>query len=438
MENSEQHINDLFKQKFSEYKPKPPDRVWEGITAVLDSNFTPAWYTTLSAKIAAALVVIALLLGGYWLVSNEQKPANTETGFTTNPISASNDNHISDQDISTSIDKTAVGDNTLLPKTVLTEDTKAVRENDKSETDVVAGSTQSSSFEETISNNLFSEQPEGLAFNNGVPGLMNYKTIVLNNELPPVLISSNASNDNNVDEVKRNKKTLGRWALSLYFAPEFIFNSFDSLTIQNSYALSFEPVYYFNNHWFIRPGLGFQYSRDKGFVKADYVSWDYMGSFDDVVDVTIDSSDGVYTPVYHTEIRDVYDSIRHITISEQTNRYLYLQTSVVFGYHKHTGKFGWSIYAGPSVSFVVLSMQDNPVNDDAHVISLDNNLPVRRSPQYHLKFGAGLDYTIGKNWLVSVEPEYRFYINGINGGGIYNNPLSGLGLRFGFIYTLKR
>jgi hypothetical protein len=110
----------------------------------------------------------------------------------------------------------------------------------------------------------------------------------------------------------------------------------------------------------------------------------------------------------------------------------------VFGYHNHTGKFGWSVYAGPSVSFVLLSKQDNPVDDDANVISLDYNLPVRKSPQYHLKFGLGLDYVIGKNWLVSVEPEYRYYINGIKGGDIYSNPLSGLDIRFGFIYTLKR
>jgi len=448
LENNEQHINDIFKQKFDGYQSKPPDRVWEGIAAALDSDLAPVWYTTLFAKVAAALVLIALLLGGYWLVTDKSKPVNTETGITVNMPTDSiddkrDDNHVLDQDISSTIDKTAVGDNALLPETVSAEDSKSEQRIDKPETVIpetviIISSDQSLLAEETKSNNSLSEQQESSVSNDGPLGFMNYRTIALNNELSPVLISNNVSDDNSVTEVKQSVKTPGRWALSLYFAPEFIFNSFDSLTIQNSYALSFEPVYYFNNHWFIRPGLGLQYSRDKGFVKADYVSWDYMGSFDDVVDVTIDSTDGIYTPVYHTQKRDVYDSIRHLTVSEETNRYLYLQTSVVFGYHNHTGKFGWSIYAGPSVSFVLLSKQDSPVDDDAHVISLDYNLPVRKSPQYHLKFGFGLDYAIGKNWLVSVEPEYRYYINGIKGGDIYSDPLSGMGLRFGFIYTLNR
>ena len=443
MENNEQHINDIFKQKFEGYQSKPPERVWEGIAAALDSDLAPAWYTTLFAKIAAILVVIALLIGGYWLAADKLNTVNTETGLTIDmPIDSiddkRDDNRITDQDVSTAIDKTVVGDNALLPKTISTEDTKPVQKIDKLETVVITSSNQSSLVEETTGNNSLSDQQESSVSNDGSLDLMNYKTIAFNNELPGVMISNKVKDDNSVAEVKQNVKSSGRWALSLYFAPEFIFNSFDSLTIQNSYALSFEPIYYFNNHWFIRPGLGLQYSRDKGFVKADYLSWDYLGSYDDVVDVTIDSSGGVYTPVYHTQTRDVYDSIRHITISEETNRYLYLQTSVVFGYHNHTGKFGWSVYAGPSVSFVLLSKQDNPVDDDANVISLDYNLPVRKSPQYHLKFGLGLDYAIGKNWLVSVEPEYRYYINGIKGGDIYSNPLSGLGLRFGFIYTLKR
>lgn len=443
MENNEQHINDIFKQKFEGYQSKPPERVWEGIAAALDSNLAPAWYTTLYAKIAAALVVIALLIGGYWLVADILNPVNTEAGLTIDlPIDSiddkRDDNHVSDQNISSTIDKTVVGDNALLPETASAEDSKPIQKIDKPETVFMISSEQSTVTEEITSNNSLSEQQEGSAFNNGALDLMNYKTIAFNNELPSVMISNRVSDDNSVTEVKQNVKSLGRWALSLYFTPGFIFNSFDSLTIQNSYALSFEPVYYFNNHWFIRPGLGLQYSRDKGFVKADYLSWDYLGSYDDVVDVTIDSSGGVYTPVYHTQTRDIYDSIRHITISEETNRYLYLQTSVVFGYHNHTGKFGWSVYAGPSVSFVLLSKQDNPVDDDANVISLDYNLPIRKSPQYHFKFGLGLDYAIGKNWLVSVEPEYRYYINGIKGGDIYSNPLSGLDIRFGFIYTLKR
>jgi len=258
---------------------------------------------------------------------------------------------------------------------------------------------------------------------------------LFNPPVKPLVFKTNYENNN--PHAGSGKKQKGKWALGFYFAPEFIADPFDSLTIQNSYAIIVEPVYYFNSHWFIRPGLGLQYSRDKGFVKANYQSWDNLGSYQDVVDVTFDTTGGVVTPVYHTQTKEVYDSILHISISEETNRYLYLQTSLVVGYHNHTNKLGWSIYAGSAVNFVMLSKKDNPLKSGVSVVSLDYNLASRRSPQYSLKVGFGLDYAIAKNWLVTVEPEYHYFFNGLNGREIYSNPLSGLGLRFGFIYTLK-
>lgn len=457
MENNIEHINSLLKQKFEDFAPQPPEHVWEGISAALDKGMTPVWYKTLMGKAAIITLFIMLMLGAYWSFNknttseNQITTAYTNTTNNTAGITNNIDNNISKSNIS----KPAAGDVSANNNKALSGETasnknhelispkpvgskKIIYKASTSQTKTVATQQRDEnhlgklSTDEQLVNN---KEAVVLSSSDKNIDWLEKKSIGLFTPpvKPPVF---NVNDENNNQYSGSGKKQTGKWALGFYFAPEFIADPFDSLTIQNSYALSVEPVYYFNSHWFIRPGLGFQYSRDKGFVKANYQSWDYLGSYQDVIDVTFDTTGGVVTPVYHTQTVEVYDSIRHITISEETNRYLYLQTSLVVGYHNHTNKLGWSVYAGSEVNFLIADRKDNPFKSGVSIVS-DNNLAHRKSPQYSLKIGFGLDYAIGKNWLVTVEPEYRYFINGLNGGGIYNNPLSGVGARFGFIYTLK-
>lgn len=449
MTDNEQHINEILKQKFEGFAPKPPEHIWENIAAALDKEVAPVWYNTLVAKISAALLLIALLLGGYWLMNNQslQKNAipvevvenNQQTGENGNPKTNKANQPVLTDSIANGI--AAVDDEKEVQqtsKTLIARDEKAKKATASSTSSKtpVSINTDSSSKNSNIVNNSSGTNLAQAYMAAGEIETMDSKSVDPENLGLPEEVTEQPNNDV-TSNTPSGKKQPGHWALGFYFTPEKVFDPFDSVTLQNSYALSIEPVYYINKHWFIRPALGVQYSRDKGFVKANYLSWDHMGSYEDVVEVTFDSTGNTVVPVYHTQRVEVFDSILHETISEETNRYLYLQTSVVFGYHSHTGKFGWSVYTGTGVNFVLMSKQDNPVDENASVIDLDYNLPKRRSPQYHIKLGLGLDYTIGKNWLVSVEPEYRYYINGLNAGGIYSNPLSAMSIRFGFIYTIK-
>ena len=453
MENNIEHINSLLKQKFEDFALQPPEYIWEGISAALDNGMTPVWYKTLMGKAAIITLVSVLMLGAYWLFNKNTTSENQittaftnttiNTSGTTNNISKSNISKPAADDVSTHNDKalsgkTASNKNEELNSPKPAGSKKIISKASKSQTKTVSTQQRDENHLGKVSTDeQLVDNKEAVVLSSSDKNIdwLEKKSIGLYTPpvKPPVF---NANDENNNPHSGSIKKQTGKWALGFYFAPEFIADPFDSLTIQNSYALSAEPVYYFNSHWFIRPGLGFQYSRDKGFVKANYQSWDYLGSYQDVIDVTFDTTGGVVTPVYHTQTKEVYDSIRHITISEETNRYLYLQTSLVVGYHNHTNKFGWSIYVGSEVNFVMADRKDNPFESGTLIVS-DYNLAHRKSPQYILKIGFGLDYAIAKHWLVTVEPEYHYFINGLNGGGIYSNPISGLGLRFGFIYTLK-
>ena len=460
METNNEHINNLFKQKFEDFAPQPPERVWAGIASALDKGAAPVWYNTLIAKVVAIAVGVAILLGSYWLfLKKNPQPDNnlkveaayqntTKNEAVIDSVSGKN---MQETDIARQTSKrknanTQYVDNNIeinqeeniaLPvKTSASGNYKG--QNKSGATNQAKPLTESQIQPSRLKNN----QQLALSGNNSeyyekVVSIewMQKKSVSLNNIVSISMAKPDPVN-NNAQHFSEKKQT-GNWVLGLYFSPEFIFDPFDSLTIQNSYALKFEPTYYINNHWFVRPGIGLSYARDKGFVKANYLSWDYLGSYEDVVDVTFDTVGNTITPVYHTQTRDVYDSIMHVTVSEETNRYLYLQTSVVFGYHNHVNKFGWSVYAGSQVNFILAEKRDNPIKGDGSVTYMKYSLADRHSPQYGLKLGVGMDYAIAKKWLVTVEPEYNYFFNGINGGDIYSKPLSGIGLRFGLIYTIK-
>ncbi len=456
METNSEHINNLFKQKFEDFAPQPPERVWAGIASALDKGIVP-WYHTLTAKVAAIVIGTAIILTGYWLfslqnVQSDKKPtmaaAYQNTTNSNVAIDTETDKTIQQQQ---STQKQNENSYTTTPKA---DKKNVVKHTASLGLKSAPGNkdTQHNAGTAAKPKLLSGQQPEkapvseqyllALVSNTGETETdfsnihtIPKKTASLNNNLLFSILKPGKVENNN--RLITRKKQSGNWVLGLYFSPQFIFDPFDSLTIQNSYAIKVEPTYYFNNHWFIRPGIGLNYARDKGFVKADFMSWDYLGSYEDVVDVTFDTVGNTVTPVYHTQTKDVYDSILHITISEETNRYLYLQTSLVFGYHNHVNKFGWSIYAGPQVNFILTEKRDNPIQGNQSVVYMKYNLANRHSPQYGFKIGFGLDYAIAKKWLLAVEPEYNYFVNGINGGQVYNTPLSGIGLRFGLIYTLK-
>lgn len=454
METNSENINNLFKQKFEDFAPQPPERVWAGIESALNNGVTPVWYNTLTAKVVALLLGVAVLLGGYWLF--KQQPQADHQKVVSAYQNTSSGKTVIDSESNKSLNE---GINTTEQSANI--NTRNSDNNNRDNIKNTVPALTSASTNQRLQNMPVSTNQENEARSRGSEVSLNKNkkqlTSAISNINPekeaadiekiqsisitlnsPIIISPLKPHPvNNNSKPVAGKKQNGKWALGLYFEPEFIFDPFDSLTIQNSYALKIEPTYYINKHWFIRPGIGLSYARDKGFVKANYESWDYLGSYEDVVDVTFDTTGNTITPIYHTQTRDVYDSILHITISEKTNRYLYLQTSLVFGYHNHVNKFGWSIYAGPQVNFILAEKRDNPIQENVLIISLKNNLAYRNSPQYGLKLGFGMDYAIAKKWLVTVEPEFNYFINGINGGDIYNTPLSGVGVRFGLIYTIK-
>jgi hypothetical protein len=236
-------------------------------------------------------------------------------------------------------------------------------------------------------------------------------------------------------------KQKGRWSAFVGVSSEFISSPYDSVTILNTYSLGVEPIYHFNKHWFVRFGLGVSSSRDRGFAKLDYISSEYKGSYNDVYDITFDSIDNQIVPTYHTKTVEVWDSIRHLVVSEVTNRYAYVQIPLMFGYYHAGSKLGvnWYVFGGPTFNFQLGQWIDEPHPAESYVeiLDLQNRLPERSRFYTQLCLTAGIEYKISDNISMAIEPGYRYYVNSIYNKEGYDKPLSAFSLRVGAIIRLK-
>lgn len=447
MDNNNKHIDKLIKEKFDAFSPTPPTHIWAGIEKEI-SNKPYSYFSdnkrtiTVSAIILLAFITSMILFKPFLTgTSDNESQQNTEIE---NIVSSSDnedvmieselisdnsyqENIISDQDINET-DNLIVNEDKTIENAILNSD-KANIEWPKviDESNSNSGIVQSNSYaklsiiklkqsalaQPKINSNIYFSEQQG------------YKSITQDG-----LLTLEKNNINN-----------SHWIIGYFITPEVSISDFDSVQILNSYTLSIEPTYFLNKNWFVRFGAGFSFVRDRGFAQITYLTNDYMGSYNDVYDITFDTVFGNITPIYHTKTVEVWDSVRHISVSEVTNKYLYLQIPALFGYYhnKPGSDISWYIMGGPAFNLRIGSWVDDPKPDakDADIIDLQNNLPVRSNNYFQLWLGAGIEYEVNKKLSIAIEPGYRYYFRSIY-SSLYNaTSSSGVSLRVGLVYKIK-
>lgn len=476
MSKAQSNIDNSFKQKFENFSPTPPEHIWEGvkagITPVVPSFFGQYWKGLTIAAVATGLVLtgIFFLKPGIErsVVKSDQISVNKENDITDNdklkPENEENINpkesieetinpkvkeneNVSVADIST--EKTTpeiISDNKIEAETISKNSKEGqIKTNVTSNKNYGYTATKHDeiAINDNLKSNLFAEQKSDEKIisekNNFELTKINNINIDLNRNITPQFITPPIN-----DQVALNNEELfkkkGAWSVGLFLSPEVILNNYDSVEILNNYSLGVEPSYYFNNHLFIRFGLNASYSGDRGFAHLDYRSYDLLGSYDYVYDVTFDSIDGKVVPTYHTYEMEVWDTVRHLEINAITNNYIYIQTPLLLGYYKNTNNFKWYFYGGPAFNFMVSKQIDQPLEgkDYIELLNLHKELPERSPYYFQLWFGAGVEFKAGKNLGIAFEPNYRYYLNNVFKEQPYNKSgLSGLSIRFGLTYTIQ-
>ena len=450
MSKSDKHIDNIIREKFEHFAPSPPKHIWAGIESGL--NLTPAmpFYKNKRTITASVIVLLVLIISMVLInpMSFKATDSSSVQNFSANESVTSVNEENEETIINAMVDEvTDDGNDEELNVIVIAEPKSNNVQYADSEIDgniidvkqlVVSGQDEPQLEDKWSFNQISSTK--NIDFIKLKKSIFVCPQVYNKKYFPETYNYVSSPLDGAVLQPKKSIAT-SHWKVGYYLSPELSLSNFDSIQVLNSYTLSVEPSYFISEHWFVRFGAGLSYVRDRGFAKINYVTNDYMGSYDDVYDVTFDTTGGTVTPIFHTKTVEIWDSVHHISVSDVTNKYIYLQIPALFGYYSKIigSNISWYVMGGPAFNIKVSSWIDNPKPDteDADIISLQNNLPVRSNNYFQLWLGAGIEYQVNKKLSLAVEPGYRYYFN-----SIYNNPfpatsLSSVNLRVGLVYLIK-
>jgi len=450
------NINNLFEQKFEDFNPEPPDHIWDKVKTnipVYPKNYIFSNY--FSKIIISIIAVIAVLIAGYFIfnpfkLSQDDKILNPPTDQTETLLDSNNkyqdveireikteepfaetennikNNYSENTDFET-FDANLSNNKIPLEKTTAKVDFQKNRTNiPESYTDVLV---QNNSDDLTQSIEIEEVKVENLKDNSETTALI---TTEENNKN-----SDNEILKENIDNTKYQNKFNPYFSIGAYITPEFIFYPDDSIPNNQSYNFDLSVSYHFSNYYFIQTGLGISFSNDDGKYTIDYERYDYMGSYEDVYDVTFDTTLQGIIPIYHTKTVDVYDSVRHISISQTKNRYTYLQIPLLFGYNFSKNKMTYSVKGGPSLSVLLFDNIPDANLQDEHIkiIRINQKMPIRIQTNWQFLVNFGFNYRFSDKFSISMEPSLRYYIKSVYEKKYITtkHPFS-VGLRTGVIY----
>ena len=454
------NIDNLFKQKFEDFNPEPPDYIWNNVRANIPVYPKSNFFNNSGTKaIASVIVIIAVLIAGYFIFKPSDSSTTPENIKTTTqqiktPVN-SNNNQNQDVEIIITEDSDITENNSKddnFSKNKINQNqqqNQADTQKNLNETLTLNNKNSSKStteIDELTNEDVLSEKDNLKITKNDNEASVDETDMQLTPETEKVIPSKSSDiiiQDNEIPDshqdiknFKSKSKNKPYFLFGAYFTPEIIFYPDDSVPNNRSYNFDLGAICNFSNY-FIQSGLGISFSNDDGKYTIDYEKFDYIGSYQDVYNVTFDTTGTEIIPIFHTKTVDVYDSVRHIYISKTKNTYTYLQIPLLFGYKFNRNKITYSVKAGPSLS-ILLSKKipgANLQDEYIRIISIDEKMPVRVQTNWQFMLSFGFAYQYSDKLSFAIEPTMRYYIKSAYEGKYITtkHPFSA-GLRAGMIF----
>lgn len=480
MSKEYKNIDDLFRDKFEDYEVDPPEHIWVNVKAGISGNAGKGSGLNLKNGGIAGITLLLISLGiiGFYLINNSFVfPENTQgAGMTTNEAldqglfaanraeeSTANENndfqdHLAMQPSSAapvSSPGPVAGTPATSEKEKKDKKAKVRATNPKRNASLVIDPKLSAAIPTHkvarigLNVNSLATAPIGIPENRPEPiavspvststtetGPAETTALVHTDDTGPDMVRGQSDPPAETGKAKNKRNDYGqvsRWAMGVYFTPEMIVYPSDDQLKNYSYSLDLLATYK-PGKYFLQSGLGLARNHDQGNTQVNYNK--YLGSYEDVYNVTFDTTNGGVVPIYHTETVSIYDSINHVIITPSKRYFTYLQLPLFVGYGEESKRFGWFVKGGPSISFLV--HEDIPSSGlngmDARVLNVENELPGRISTNWQFILAAGATYKLGPRLSISVEPMFRYYIKSVYEQDKLNtkHPYS-VGLRTGFL-----
>jgi hypothetical protein len=455
------NIDDLFRDKFKDFEFNPPDHIWENVRQKITGggNNNPGKPFTKGGIAGISVIIILIGLFSLYQFRNDANHYQTK-GLADSQVMAYNSN---------SPELVALESSESNMISLDQSDTKGKSKKQEVSKNQVSRFIISTEKEVATGNSLvvpqenleksdveFDEKSEVIPVSNrpviGDTGLT--ENSGFENSVGPSQINESTSEESVLEKFEGNAKQTpeelmtepvpealpgvhddygkpGSWLLGLSFTPELVNYPSENRLNTRNYSLDLYTAYRFSGY-LIQTGIGAMWSSDNGKYKIDYNQ--YLGSYEDVYNITFDTTGGEAIPTYHSETIQVYDTLDHVAVSPTKNKYTYLNIPVLFGYSNEGRHFGWFIKAGPSLSLLInqnIANYNQSLNQNK-IINVENEVPARIKTNWQLIMSGGISLGLSEKLSISLEPIFRYYIksnyeqNNINS----KNPYS-VGLRAG-------
>lgn len=434
------HIDELIRQKFEGFEPAPPESVWEKVRTQIGPDGPAAKSSPITLPIITGLIILVGLLGLFLLINRLEAtmPAQAGTGDLRHghsPYLPVLDTH---QQVSnaSSTDQNISETNPSSPAIPVREpfDGKpASAFNAFEEQQDITSALYEHRFNKVRKSKKQTERFSGkqirlegknftgeLDFPSGTQEIENETT---RNGFDPV--------------VEYLSPVKPKWDIGFHFNPEVSFYPQDNISNILNYGLQVMPRISVGD-WYLQSGLGFRFGGDQGNYLINYNK--YLGSYEDVYEVTFDTSGNNVVPTYHTQNVDVYDTVGYYSISETKVSYAYMDFPILFGRQWNFSKISLFVNAGPSLSVLLgrSSPQLDYPEENIRILNENPQIPARESINWQLIAGAGFRYRLGDRASFSLEPTFRYYLsNDFEKTGLNTRHPYSFGIRAGLIYHIK-
>ncbi len=229
----------------------------------------------------------------------------------------------------------------------------------------------------------------------------------------------------------------GSWSFGLYATPELLMSRSPIMESHSNYSADAAIMYSFDK-FFVQSGVSYLSGNNNQNINVDYLKYNYLGSYEDVYEVTFDSlADGSVKPNYHTKTVELYDTLHKRSTTRFENEYRYLNFPVLIGYKNNVNNnLTFSLKGGPIISFILRDNRKIMFNQPNTDITGMNAPDPMVKTNWQALISAGLEYHITHSVHLAVEPRMKYYFNpvyNIDGELNRKKPYS-LGVRTGLVF----
>ena len=472
MKKRYENIDDLFRDKFESFELDPPDHVWENIKTEISKSNTGGG-GSIGGNGITGFIALIITLGGLLVFLSSPTSSEKATdliAFADLPeeqimddnseslISSSVTVDIVDEAITAAIIDEEQGDavNTNLnnkitngiahnpnPRPISTSEINPNEESDNEldvENNLVFGTSNERNNKFRL--NLFGKHRNAeVKYRQGINSRKNVNA--LDNRSPEqnkykvsdgnYYRSAGEGFDFNGKNFKNTYAEPARLSFGVFFTPEAIDYGVEGAEPKRSYSFDIHGIWQ-KSGLLVQSGLGLAFTEDDGGYTLNFEK--YLGQYEDVYDITFDSTENGIIPIYHTQTVEVYDSIAYISVSTTKNRYTYLQIPLLIGYGNESRRLSWFIKGGPTASLLVnKKIPDiNYPYEHIRILAMDEQMPERIRLHWQMMLSAGLSYRLSNHLSIVFEPVFRYYLKSAYDRANSENKLPySYGIRTGFL-----